>query len=188
MPAKKKITKAMILTAAMELLREGGLGAVNVKALAVRLKCSTQPIYLSYSGMDELRLELIPAAISFFVGELERDGGPEAVCLYGMPYIRFASREPEIFKFLFMRQNAFEEMRQALSPITEHSISELMERYGLSHEEAHNFHDQLWMHTHGIASMTATAFCTWNMEKVERMLSECKKYLSMKYEVQNVQQ
>ena len=48
MPAKKQVTKEMILTAALELLREGGIEAVNVKALAHRLNCSTQPIYLSF--------------------------------------------------------------------------------------------------------------------------------------------
>jgi AcrR family transcriptional regulator len=31
---KRKITKEMILSAALELLREGGIEAVNVKALA----------------------------------------------------------------------------------------------------------------------------------------------------------
>ena len=34
MPAKKQVTREMILAAAVELLREGGSGAVQVKALA----------------------------------------------------------------------------------------------------------------------------------------------------------
>ena len=82
-----------------------------------------------------------------------------------------------------MRRNAFEEMRAALSPIMEQSIFHLMKRYGIDHEEAHFFHDQLWMHTHGIAAMTATEFCSWDMGKVENMLAECEDYLSKKYGV-----
>ena len=74
-----------------------------------------------------------------------------------------------------MRTNAFEEMKSALKPV--------MERYRIGHEEAHHFHDQLWMHTHGIAAMAATSYCDWDMEKVKRMLAECETYLSRKYQV-----
>ena len=41
MPAKKQITKERILSTALELLRAGGAQAVNVKALAKQLNCST---------------------------------------------------------------------------------------------------------------------------------------------------
>ena len=62
MPAKKQIPRDKILAAAFELLREGGIEAVNVKALARRLNCSTQPIYLSFSRMEELRSALVSEA------------------------------------------------------------------------------------------------------------------------------
>ena len=44
MPAKKQVTREMILSAAFALLRERGVRAVNVKDVAKRLNCSTQPI------------------------------------------------------------------------------------------------------------------------------------------------
>ena len=44
MPAKKLVTREMILTAALKLLREQGYEAVNIKQLANALNCSTQPI------------------------------------------------------------------------------------------------------------------------------------------------
>lgn len=53
--AKKQVTKEMILTTALKLLREQGYEAVNIKQLAQALGCSTQPVYLSFSGMDQLR-------------------------------------------------------------------------------------------------------------------------------------
>ena len=73
--------------------------------------------------------------------------------------------------------------RPALQPVIERAIHRFMERYRLSYDEAHHFHDQLWMHAHGIASMAATEFCQWNLEKVKRMLEECEYYLSRKYGV-----
>ncbi len=88
-----------------------------------------------------------------------------------------------MFQYLFMQKNAFHEIRPALQPVIERAIHRFMERYRLSYDEAHHFHDQLWMHAHGIASMAATEFCQWNLEKVKRMLEECEYYLSRKYGV-----
>ena len=184
MPAKKQITREMILSTALEMLRAGGMEAVNIKALAKQLNCSTQPIYLSFDRMDALRAELSSLAVETFSKKMECDGG--TANLYGMAYIKFAQEEKELFRYLFMRQNAYAELREALLPIMHVSISRLMEQYHIGQEEAHHFHDQLWVHTHGIASMIATGFCDWNMDKVEKMLAECEQYLSRKYEAQHV--
>ena len=42
------------------------------------------------------------------------------------------------------------------------------------------------MHAHGIASMIATDFCDWNMEKVGRMLESCKHAFTKKYVASDV--
>ena len=181
MPAKKQVTKEMILEAAFAVLRQEGSGAVTVKTLAERLNCSTQPVYLSFRGMDELRTELMKKAADYFFHYMKFDRGEGN--LYEFSYIRFALEEKELFQYLFMQKNAFHEIRPALQPVIERAIHRFMEKYRLSYDEAHHFHDQLWMHAHGIASMAATEFCQWNLEKVKRMLEECEYYLSRKYEV-----
>lgn len=182
MPAKKQVPKEMILTAALKLLKEKGFEAVNIKQLANELGCSTQPIYLSFSGMEELRNELIPLAVSEFEKFMKNGEKGGAVRLYDISYILFAKQEPRLFCFLFMRTNSFSEIKQALLPIIEKSIKELSELYHIGHEEADVLHDQLWMHAHGIASMIATQFCDWNMEKVKKMLSDCKGAFTRGYE------
>lgn len=182
MPAKKLVTREMILTAALKLLREQGYGAVNIKQLSKELNCSTQPIYLSFSGMEELRQELVPLAVAEFEKYMKSGSGDGTVCLYGMRYISFAKEEARLFCFLFMRPKAFAEIRQALLPMIECSVEDLMDTYRIDHEEADVLHDQLWMHAHGIASMIATNFCDWDMAKVERMLADCKRVFTQKYE------
>lgn len=183
MPAKKQITRDMILNAALKLLKKQGFEAVTIKELAKELKCSTQPVYLSFTGMNELRNELISLAVKEFEDTMKADSKDCMIRLYGMEYIHFAQSEPKLFCFLFMRSNAFIETKRTLLPVIEQSIMELMEAYQISHEEADYLHDHLWMHTHGIASMIATNFCDWNMEKVNHMLEECKMAFTRKYEV-----
>ncbi len=183
MPAKKQITRDMILNAALKLLKKYGFEAITIKELAKELKCSTQPVYLSFTGMDELRSELIPLAVKEFEDTMKSNSRDGKIRLYDMEYVYFAKSEPKLFCFLFMRSNAFTEIKSILLPIIEQSIVELMEMYHINHEEADYLHDHLWMHTHGIASMIATDFCDWNLEKVNHMIEECKNDFTKKYEV-----
>ncbi len=165
----------------MELLKTKGYEAVNIKQLANALGCSTQPIYLSFSGMDELRKELTPLAVAEFEKYMSGEVG-SVVRLYDLRYIQFSKDEPHLFRFLFMRTNAFAEIKQALLPMMEGAIAELMDIYHINHKDADFLHDQLWMHTHGIASMIATNFCDWDLAKVERMLADCRHAFTQKYE------
>lgn len=185
MPAKKQITRDMILTAALKLLKEQGYDAVNIKKLAEELGCSTQPVYLSFCGMEELRNELVPLAVLEFARQM-KNGEDGAIRLYGMSYIKFAKNEPNLFCFLFMRANAFSEIKCILLPIIDESVKELSETYRIDHEEADLLHDQLWTHTHGIASMIATNFCDWDMKKVEKMLAGCKRAFVRKCKARDV--
>lgn len=182
MPAKKQVPKEKILAAALQLLTEQGAAAVNVRQLAEALHCSTQPIYLSFENMDALRRELIPAAVNQFAAWMQNACGTTQVHLYGIEYVRFAQQQPELFRFLFMRPQAFAEMKQVLLPIIDQSIDELMEQCRIDWEKADELHDQLWMQAHGIAAMAATDYCDWDLRKAERMLDRCRKALIREYE------
>ena len=63
-----------------------------MKALAHKLNCSTQPIYLSFDSMEALHRALSCEAIEVFLQDISCNGGGEA-SLYGMEYIRFAAEE-----------------------------------------------------------------------------------------------
>lgn len=104
MPAKKQVTKEMILGAALRVLMEGGTEAVNVKSLAAELGCSTQPIYLSFDNMDALRKELIPTAVNKFVELMQKECGSTRVHLYGIISFRQAASR--------FSASAFSEMRR----------------------------------------------------------------------------
>ena len=181
MPAKKQITREKILAAAMALLRRAGLEAVSVTALAKELGCSTQPIYLSFPGMDALRAALGPLAVEALLAEITPPSGEQPPCLYGTAYLCFAQREKKLFQYLFLRPNAFAELRASLDPVMGAGIRSLQARFGLDWEAAHFLHDQLWMTAHGIASMIATDFCGWDMDKAARMLASAEEALFRKY-------
>ena len=82
---------------------------------AKEMGCFTQPVYLSFSRMEELRQKLIPLAVAEFESYMKSGSENGAVCLYGMQSISFAREESRLFCFLFMRPNVFSEIKQTLN-------------------------------------------------------------------------
>ena len=55
MPPKVKITKEDIIKTATQLVRESGEDAINARAIASALGCSTQPIFSNFATMEQLQ-------------------------------------------------------------------------------------------------------------------------------------
>ena len=74
MPPKVKVSKEDIKTAAVEMVRESGAEALNARALAAKLGCSTQPIFSNFSSMEEIRGEVIRLADGLYQSYKKRGG------------------------------------------------------------------------------------------------------------------
>ena len=70
---KVKVTKDTIITAAMDIVRESGASALNARALAARLGCSTQPIFSNYTSMEALRTDVIAQANELYQSFQQQD-------------------------------------------------------------------------------------------------------------------
>lgn len=55
MARKKTITKDHILNAAYEIVATEGFSRFTARNIASKMKCSTQPIYLEFKNMDDLK-------------------------------------------------------------------------------------------------------------------------------------
>ncbi|MBR6307668.1 MAG: TetR/AcrR family transcriptional regulator [Lachnospiraceae bacterium] len=104
MGRKTQISKEMIMEAAYELLEEGGIGAVAIKAIAARLNCSTQPVSWHYGSMIELKKELYRySQIKLYRDLPAKMQGKEAIEAFfvsGLHYISNACDHPNVFKFI----------------------------------------------------------------------------------------
>lgn len=72
MPAAKRITGEEIISAAFCVLRESGFAAVNARSVAKKLGCSTQPIYLCFKNMKELKAALTARAAQQHIEQVRR--------------------------------------------------------------------------------------------------------------------
>ena len=113
MPPKVKITKEDIIQSAVELVRANGEAALNVRAIAAALHCSTQPVFSNFATMSELREAVTMAAYECYLDFLKREeesGNYPQYKSFGMAYIRFAKEEKELFKLLYMRNRSGEDV------------------------------------------------------------------------------
>lgn len=183
MPAKKQVPREAILQAAFTILQKDGFEAVNARNLAKALKCSTQPIYLSFKGMDELKEALYPLAENvyqdFIKKELEKSEYPPYKA-GGMAYIRFAKEEKHLFKLLFMRERTKAQIIDEKKFLTE-TVESISAHTGMDLDTAYQFHLEMWFLGHGIATMLITSYFDLSMETVSDMLTDAYKGLKWRY-------
>ena len=103
MAPKVKITREMIVDAALAVIRETGHPSLNARAIADRLNCSTQPVLYQFKTMEEIREAVYAAADDLhtktIMAGIETAENP--FLSIGLAYIRFGYEEPNLFRFLF---------------------------------------------------------------------------------------
>ncbi len=160
MPAIKKVSKEEIIDAAVEILRESGTTAINARSVAKKLGCSTQPIYLSFQNMDDLKTAMTQRAIEQHTQHVRdwlhmHDDSSNCYSQYsryssyGIGFVKFAAQEKYLFRWLYL------DGRQ-LGPYQEdvlfpEIIATIMTEYGYTEEIAQKLHQDMVYYSYGLA-------------------------------------
>lgn len=183
MPPKIKVSKKEIVSAALEIIRKGGTGALNARTVAAALNCSTQPIFFNYATMEDLKADVKKAAFSEYEAYLHREmekGEYPPYKASGMSYIRFAGEEKELFRMLFMTDRSMDDRKNEDKSFDE--IARLTAKNtGLSEQDARLFHLEMWMYVHGIAVMAATSYWELAKEDISGMLTDAYEGLKLRF-------
>jgi len=163
MGRKTRITKEMILEAAYELLDKEGMGAVQIKAIASKLNCSTQPVSWQFGSMTELKKELYNyARYKLFEPFSEKAKGKEALEAFfisGLCYISNACDHPNVFRFVSVDDPLItigEEMQDKSifeSQFDENSTKALADEYKIPHKVIGEAVRDVVIYTHGLSVM-----------------------------------
>ncbi len=173
MPPRVRIAKEEIVKTAVELVRQNGEQAINARAVAIALDCSTQPIFSNFRTMEELKEATVAAAYGIYLDFLKREaesGEYPPYKSFGMAYIRFAKEEKELFRLLFMRDRTKEDT--SVSPDFEASVQMIAKANGVTLERARLMHMEMWSCVHGIGTMLATSFFSLDWELISGMLTD----------------
>ena len=185
MPRRVSVYKEDIINAAITIVRENGYEALNARALAECLGCSTQPIFSNFSSMDDLSGQVLIRCLesynSYVKAEFDRQQGFPPYKTYGMAYIRFAKEQKNLFKLLFMRDKTGEQTGVEDSTFLE-VLPLIMKSMGLSEELAALFHLEMWTFVHGIGSMIASSSYDWDMDLASKTLTDAYQGLKHRFE------
>lgn len=159
MPAVKKVSREEIVDAAVEVLRDGGFSSVNARSVARKLGCSTQPIYASFRGMEELKAALAERAIELHTCRVRESlrahaGNDSRYSSYGMGFVKFAAEEKQLFRWLYLEDGQTGPYQNDV--LLAEVIGVIEEEFGYSEEVARCFHRDMIYFSYGLAILANT--------------------------------
>lgn len=103
MARKKEIDKQRILDAAYKLAVRGGIESLTARNIAKAVNCSTQPIYLEFENMQDLRNQVL-ARISDELksNTLQQNFTAEPLIDLDLSYLYFAKEHVDLFRAMFV--------------------------------------------------------------------------------------
>ena len=171
MPPKTRITKDMIIQAAVEVARQSGHENINARTVSEQLHCSTQPVMYHFSTIDAMKRAAYAQADHLHSESLMTiPPGRDPILGIGLNYIRFAVEEPQLFRFLFQsgyaEENNLLEMvdSEGLAPV----LAAMQEGAGLSMEKSRDVFITVALFAHGYASLIANN----HLEFDEKLVAE----------------
>ena len=174
MAPKNKFTREEMVAVAVQVVRKKGALALTAKALAEELGTSTQPVFTCFGTMEALKAEVYVAAERLFDEYLTK-GLKEKISFlgFGSQYIRFARKEPELYRLLFLMRpddvgsGAFAAMRHMQELVR----PSLVEIYHISAQEADRYFRDLWLVVHSLATLIVTGDCPYSDREIGQILT-----------------
>ena len=158
MPPKTRITKDMIIDAAVEVVKQNGYENINARTVSKQLHCSTQPIMYHFSTVDAMKRAAYEKADhlhSEYIMTIRSKQNP--VLGIGLNYIGFAVTEPQLFRFLF--QSGYAKEKSLLEMIDSEELIPILaameENTGSSREKTKQVFLTVALFAHGYASIIA---------------------------------
>ena len=171
MPPKTRITKDMIIQAAVEVARQSGHESINARTVSEQLHCSTQPVMYHFSTIDAMKRAAY-AQVDHLHSEflMTIPPGQDPALGIGLNYIRFAVEEPRLFRFLF--QSGYAEENSLLEMIESEELvpvlAAMQEGTGLRMEKTKQVFLTVALFAHGYASIIANN----GLEYDEKLVAE----------------
>lgn len=170
MPKKPTTTREAIIDGAFRLIREKGHQYLTARNLGAFLGCSTQPIMYQFPNLDTLRDLVYEEADRFHSDYLMAD---DDFLEIGLRYIRFASEEGNLFRFLFQsgRFDGHSIWELTHETVAEPIVQAASDELEMPVPEAKDAFEVLFAMVHGYASLIANNALEYDEESLRKTFS-----------------
>ncbi|MHC5229335.1 TetR/AcrR family transcriptional regulator [Enterococcus sp. LJL99] len=155
MVRKKVYTKEQILAATQQIVVKEGFSSITARNVAEYMGISTQPIYLEFKNMQELKSTLVSSIYDYLKSEFysKRPTG-DAFIDFGMNSITFAQQNRELFLALYVDQHEYSgKMKQRSFELFRNFLDTYELEEELSADKMEEVHLNVWIVATGIASL-----------------------------------
>ncbi|XUD03689.1 hypothetical protein IGJ34_001655 [Enterococcus sp. AZ177] len=155
---KKIYKKEHILAAAQDLLLEKGFSFITARNVAKHMEISTQPIYLEFKNMEELKLTLLKTIHVFLENEFFSKIKTSNNCAnFALNYIDLAKTNKKLYISLFVEPHSYGKELQKLffSSFQKYLLNDDNYRT-VSNEQLETLHKNIWIVAAGIASLSGS--------------------------------
>lgn len=177
MPPRVRFDKQAIIQAALNVARRGGMEALNARAIAQEMGCSTQPLYRELRNMQELRGEVRAEAAALFSRRLYewQAGQMPPYKTMGMAFLRFAHEEAALYRLLFLcdrSSDAYQGQERGFADVNDAVYTAIMRANGYTLEQARALHSQMFIFIQGLGGMIATRYIPYDEAFLSRALTD----------------
>lgn len=165
-----KIKKEDLIKGSIKIIRDEGDSNLSARNLAKVVGCSTQPIFRLFTNMNDLKRTVYDDVYELQKKYLLKGKEHQVPFIgVGLSYIDFATKEKNLFKFLFM--SSFTKYNNILEMANNEDGKKYTEMIikstGLSPESSKQIYINTWLIIHGIASMMATTNSKLTKDDIE---------------------
>ncbi len=171
---KVKFEKEYIREKSKAYIDEKGINMVSIRNLAKYIGCSTQPIFRHYINGEELMIDVyrsIEQTYEHYMNQASRTTDIPFLGM-GLGYISFAKEHPNLFYALFMDTYYHKESLLDFFNTEEATVvvTEMASQIGLSQINCRLLLRDIWLLTHGIATMIYTKQVDYQDEEIREIL------------------
>lgn len=173
MARKKKISKDKILDTAYKMAIKGGIEGLTARSIANAGHFSTQPIYLEFDNMNDLRnqvLERISSDLRTHTFQQQFTGEP--LIDLDLSYIDFAQKHVNLFRAMFVDGKFGSKI--IADTLMDLGIAKFNEQYpdtGYDEDKIYDIVVANWISTTGMAALVVNEIASFNQNQIINVLN-----------------
>jgi len=170
------ITREMILSAAVGVVRNGGISALTSRNLCGALGCGVSAIFSAYGSMEGVLEAVRAEARSLFAKRLAQGFSLKPPFKgFGMALLWFAMDEPELYRLIMERRSpslSFEEYIDTHIGFKAECLAAIGQSFGLQGKDAEMIYYQLLLVGLGLAQTCSVGGAELNIPQVSEILGK----------------
>ena len=171
---RKVYTKDQILKAAHEVVLESGFEKFTARNVAKNMGISTQPIYLEFKNMEDLKRTLLQKIQTDLTRKfMSQPITGDLIVDAPVHYIEFALKKPKLFKALFVDPKGGGPIMYEYSVEFYKELSKQSRRFGkLPKEDYELLHLETWVVVNGLITMLLAGIITLTREELIELVQQ----------------